>query len=343
MNASVYGESQILVSSACAVIICTKNRPRDLEITLSSLVNQSRLPGFLIVVDDSTGRETEDLLKTCPVTGRIGIRYIHTEHPHIGLPAARNTGINNVPDGTEIILFLDDDVTLEKDYIRIICQVFNENPDIEGVTGLITNGYHDRSTVTKLILAFAGLVNPALVPATLFTQKVTCTGEAMSPLFVKPGKSRIPAQWLSGCNMAYRSAVFSNGRKFDERMIRYALGEDLLFSHSLYLQGKILALAPAARLLHRVTPVGRLPSRSALMMKFAYRRYVVSRFSAGNPFERAFYVLFVAEWITASLILSIRYRKNLSYFREAVRAFRKVSPVISDIGKGSLEKFNSIL
>jgi hypothetical protein len=79
------------------------------------------------------------------------------------------------------------------------------------------------------------------------------------------------------------------------------------------------------------------------MMKFAYRRHLVSCFSAGNLFERAFYALFVAECFAASLILSIRYRKNLSYFWEAVEAFRKVSPALSDMKKGFLEKFNSSL
>ena len=60
--------------STCAVIICTKNRPRDLETTLVSLLAQSRLPGSLIVVDDSPDDETRELLETHPIAAVVTTR-----------------------------------------------------------------------------------------------------------------------------------------------------------------------------------------------------------------------------------------------------------------------------
>jgi GT2 family glycosyltransferase len=329
--------------SQCAVIICTKNRPFDLERTLFSLANQSQLPGSLIVVDDSTDNKTRDILDSHPIAALVATSYIHPEHSHAGLPAARNTGIRNLPKETEIVLFLDDDVTLEKEYLHSLCEVFESYSDLSGVSGFITNGYSDRSSPQKIFLAFAGIVNPVLVPSTLFMPRVTHTAEAMGPLFRKSGRSCVPAQWLSGCNMAYRIAIFSEGWHFDEKLVGYALGEDMIFSHSLHIRGKNLALVYTARLVHRSSPIGRLPSRSALVMRLGYRRYALMLFYGKSILEEWRFALFVAEFMTAALLLSILYRKNISYFRETVKAFCEVRPLLTDIKNGSLASLNQIL
>ena len=194
-------------------------------------------------------------------------------------------------------------MTLDNGYIHNICEVLNDNPDLSGISGLITNEYSDRFHPKKLFLAFVGLVNPVLVPATFFIPRVTRPAEAMGPLFLKSGASRVPAQWLSGCNMAYRTTIFSEGWRFDEQLTRYALGEDLIFSHMLYERGKKLALVYNARLMHRTSPVGRLPSHSALMMRFGYRRYAQTLFSGKSNLRSWYYHIFVAEFMAASFIL----------------------------------------
>jgi glycosyltransferase involved in cell wall biosynthesis len=328
---------------SCSVIICTKDRPRDLDLTLNSLLTQTHPPDFLIVVDDGKDEDTQELLKSHSLTRVVTTLYLRSLLPHTGLPSARNDGIRHLPANAEIVLFLDDDVTLENEYVYNLCKFFARNPQLSGVSGYITNGYNNRSFPEKMLLALIGLVNPVLVPAALFTPCVTHTAEAMGPLFRKGGKTHVPAQWLCGCNMAYRAAVFSEGWRFDEKLVRYALGEDLIFSHILHLHGKKLALVYNTKIQHRKSPVGRLPSGSALVMKQGYRRYAQMVFTGRSRLESCYFALFIIELFAASILLSLRYRKNLSYFWETVQSFRTVRPLLTDIESGSLETLNKLL
>jgi Predicted glycosyltransferases len=327
----------------CSIIICTKDRPRDLELTLSSLRSQTHPPDSLIVIDDSKDEKTCTLLQTHSFSKKIYTQYLHSLSAHSGLPAARNVGIQALPEGTDIVIFIDDDVILEKDYIQNLCEEFSKNPDLYGATGYITNGNSNRSFVVKVILTFMGLVNPVLIPSTLYNPTVTKTAEAMMPLFQKNGKTSVSAQWLSGCNMAYRVSVFSEGFRFDEKLIRYALGEDMIFSHMLHLQGKELALVYSAKIQHRCSSVGRLSSRKALVMKLGYRRYAQILFNGRSFLGSGYFGLFLIEVFIASFILSLKYRMDLSYFRETILAFKEVRPLIRELESGSLESLNNLL
>jgi glycosyltransferase involved in cell wall biosynthesis len=46
-----------------AVIICTKNRANDLDISLNSIFLQTLLPDILLIVDDSNNDATHQMIK----------------------------------------------------------------------------------------------------------------------------------------------------------------------------------------------------------------------------------------------------------------------------------------
>jgi GT2 family glycosyltransferase len=209
------------------VIIVTKDRPRSLALTTKSVMDQTLLPDQIITVDDS---------RNYP--------YPKTS----GIPAARNKGLKSAPPG--IILFIDDDVTLDKDYIKTISRYFKDHPEVDGVTGWIDTAYHRESPIKRLVRACIGSILPRLIPASLFIPTVS-EESALYPVFQKPYVDSVPAEWLSGCNMAYRSSVFDEGYRFDESLKGYALGEDREFSNRLYRDGKQLRLVYGARLIHR--------------------------------------------------------------------------------------------
>src|SRR5579872_6041870 len=110
-----------------SVIIPTKNRPHDLELTVQSLLRQTRWPDELILVDQSSEKS---FIKPIP----IQLRHIHD--PSIrGLTEARNAGMA-IANGS-IWLFLDDDVILEPTFIQELLAAYS--PDVTGVSGIITN------------------------------------------------------------------------------------------------------------------------------------------------------------------------------------------------------------
>lgn len=329
--------------SGVSIIICTKNRSADLDITLDSVFSQHILPDTLLIIDDGDAEDTRSILKKFESFKGIRVIHIHPETENTGLPAARNRGIRIMPDLTGIILFLDDDVTLEATYLETIQDLFLKNPDLRGASGFIKNIYHNRSLPVKILLLITGFILPNLVPVSLYGPRITRTAEALYPLFRKSRADTVPAQWLSGCNMAFRSTVFSEGYTFDEHLIRYAQGEDLLFSHRLYQDKRKLLLSYNAHLMHRISPVNRIPPFGRLVMMFGYRNYEISRFIHNRFLSSFWYAVFVMQYVLSSVIISIRDTKGLAPVKEVIRAYDVTREFEREIRAGNPDRFNNFL
>jgi glycosyltransferase involved in cell wall biosynthesis len=323
-----------------SIIICTKNRARDLDTTLKSVFNQFNLPDSVIIVDDSHNFECNIILKKYESLSSVKCIYVHSYPPNSGLPAARNCGIKKIPENTDIILFLDDDVTLERNYLQSIGEIFTKHPEISGAGGIIKSGYYTQPLYIKIILCMVGWIIPTLVQATFYYPTVSRTADAMSPLFLKKNKESVHAQWLSGCNMAYRSKIFWDGNIFDEHLVGYSLGEDMIFSHLLYKKGHQFAFSYKAQLTHRISQENRIPSNRFILLKIGYRLYAITLFSGNGIRGSLYYSIFVLRLILSSLILSLRYKENIGYAKQTLNAFKKVRPFERDIRDKKIQKFN---
>ena len=115
-----------------SVIIPTRNRPEELYNCLKSISSQTHLPQEVIVVDSSEDKIKEEVQKVTSHFPSLNIRYLHTSP---GLPHQKNVGVRN--SHGEIVLFLDDDVLIEKNFIEEILKVFATFPwqEIGGVMG----------------------------------------------------------------------------------------------------------------------------------------------------------------------------------------------------------------
>jgi glucosyl-dolichyl phosphate glucuronosyltransferase len=311
-----------------SIIICTKNRPRDLETTLGSICLQSFQPNYLVVVDDSSDNETKKIIDEYS-----DIIYFHPQIRNSGLPAARNAGLRYVPEDTDIVLFLDDDVTLNKNYLLEIVKKFENSPDIYGITGNIQTTYQCSPLWKKAIYAIIGFILPQLVPVSINSCRVTKSSVATMPLFCNDTKGSV--EWLSGCNMAYRHSVFKQGARFDETLIGYAICEDLLFSHKLYLSGKRIWMENRALLKHRCSEESRTDSMKMLAMTFAYRRYVIDSITDNKILSKLYYIWFCITFIESAYILCAVGKRNAEYVSSCLAAKRYVSsePNISKINK----------
>ncbi len=127
---NVEKEQQLKIS----VIIPTLNRPNDMARLLPSIVNQTRLPDELIIVDqsvdDKTKNSTYKLLKNSP----LKLKYIH-DSSFQGLVKAKSIGVKFSTG--DIVCFLDDDTILDKDYFLQILQGFTDKKDMLGCSGLV--------------------------------------------------------------------------------------------------------------------------------------------------------------------------------------------------------------
>lgn len=94
--------------AAVTVCICTRNRPRDLEHALASVMGAIPAPNAVVVSDDSTDDRTREMVGHYP-----GVTYV--AGPRAGLGANRNAALAVV--GTSHVAFLDDDACWRNDHL----------------------------------------------------------------------------------------------------------------------------------------------------------------------------------------------------------------------------------
>ena len=164
------------------------------------------------------------------------LRYEHT--PGLsGLTAARNHAIPLA--SSDIVLFLDDDVELDEAYIRVLCEVFEDDAKgrIGGAGGLITNFPSTISLGQRLRSWF------------FYRGPFGVERDLLAFHFHPPDRPR-RALRLHGC-AAFRRRVLEHFR-FDQAYSGYAFGEDRDLSVQVSRQFE-LWWVPAARLIHKKT------------------------------------------------------------------------------------------
>ncbi len=227
-----------------SIIIPTYNRPEELQNCLASILEQTVLPGELIIVDDGN-------LEQIPLAGKLAkasIKVLYHKKDTPGLTASRNVGIGLATGG--IIFFLDDDVVLYPHYTEKILALFGDDPshEIGGVGGLIANTkpftlkrklFHHLERLFLL----SGKIEGRVLPSG-FCVDYGETGNQIDEI--------VEVDFLPGGVSAYRKQVFESF-SFSEDFIGYGQGEDKDFSFRVAQKYKLL-IAPEAKLLHLESP-----------------------------------------------------------------------------------------
>lgn len=233
-------------SISVSVIIPTRNRPRDLELTIRTVFWQTLLPQELIIVDqsvDDEGRQRiERLYAAAPEALRchVRIRYIHNTGISGGAQA-RNVGMQVAENS--IWLFLDDDVVLEPSFLEELVAPYAQDPEVVGVSGIITN-YSRPSLVTRIWRA-------VFMRGPFYDTRQLVYWNAANLRESAP----IEVDRFGGGLMSFRASAVRNCR-FDENLSGVSDGEDVDFCSRL---GAVkLLISPRARLVHNQSPRGRL-------------------------------------------------------------------------------------
>jgi GT2 family glycosyltransferase len=115
------------------VVLCTRNRPRSVMVTLRGLASMHYASYEVVVVDNAPSSDAtrEAILREFGDDPRI--RYVC--EPRRGTSCARNRGIKEAR--ADIIAFTDDDVKVDPWWLHGIMKGFRAAPDVACVTGLI--------------------------------------------------------------------------------------------------------------------------------------------------------------------------------------------------------------
>ncbi len=139
-------------SDNISIILPTINRSKTLNNTLKSISNQNYYVNDIIIVDQSSDDKTYKLylnFKQIFNKKNINISYYHITDKSAS--KARNYGISKSVG--DIIFFIDDDVILDKTYIKEIMELYKRNSYAVGIQGIIydfKNGYGILNQKEKL-------------------------------------------------------------------------------------------------------------------------------------------------------------------------------------------------
>ena len=213
-----------------SLIICTRDRPKELARCLASLPGQTRAPDEIVVVDNaSLTRETEDVCK------RAGVLYVREPRP--GLDIARNTGALN--SNGDIVVYTDDDIVLHPRWLERLVAAFDQ-ANVWAVTGLV-------------------LPAELATPAQWHFERFWGFGRGFertdfgADFLEAHGRHGCPT-WLigAGASMAFRRAMLADVGLFDERLDVGAAGcsGDSEIWHRILCAGGICRYEPSAVAFH---------------------------------------------------------------------------------------------
>ncbi|MFX1671479.1 glycosyltransferase family 2 protein [Paraburkholderia sp. A2WS-5] len=171
-----------------------------------------------------------------------------------GLTVQRNTALNHVPDGFDVVIFLDDDFLMHCAWISQILTTLDSDPSIACVTGtLLADGIHGPG------LSFEQ-GRDILARTSAIPEKLTA----------------VPTAGPYGCNMAFRASGIA-GLRFDERLVLYGWQEDRDFGGQIRNRGGRVVRTNTAVGVHLGTKGGRVSGRKLGYSQVVNPLYLVSR------------------------------------------------------------------
>jgi len=311
-----------------SVIIPTYEGAKTLKYCLNSILYQTVKPLEVIIVDDSVTDDVRQLVYEVKDKFKeegIELVYLNRRNKKYRSAArARNEGAK-VARG-DILLFVDDDVILNKRYLESVLEVFRTKSKALGVQGLITN-FPEPSPLKR---AFCKVFR-------LGTSEPDRSGWLIYPY---PLTKVIRCCWLSGSNMAVRREVFKF-LKFDENLLFYSYGEDILFSWTLSSLGGRLYATPKAKvfLINRSVRESLNPKARELILT-AYRAYLWIRIKRSGLRSLVELTWSLLGWLLAGLIESFRKR---GVFPWRLRATMLVLKELKELTNLRLDALNGII
>jgi len=258
---------------AYSIIVCTIDNTSGLMDFIKSLLVQRYLPEDLIIVHGKPRGSIKD--RVLAALQGSGIQLVYATCPP-GLVYQRNLGLELCK--SELVLFFDDDVLLENNYIRNLLGIFrgDANHQIGGVTGLIKNmPYSPRLArfFKRFFMLYTGYGDGKMYPSGM-------------PSFLSPESKECRTQFFAGCLMAFRMEAI-RGMKFDENLYPYWWGDDFEFCFRVSQRSKLIQTIKS-RLSHKGSSVNKQSFRRFWRMQVVNHWYIFRKYR--QWYEFPFYV-----------------------------------------------------
>jgi glycosyltransferase involved in cell wall biosynthesis len=222
------------------VVITTYNRAKLLADTLLSLADQQVSPAVrweVIVVDNNSRDETEDVVRRCSETTSLRIRHVF--EPRQGQSFARNRGIE-AAEGA-VILFTDDDIIPNPDWVSAMLRAIDAD-DCEGAGG-------------KVLPLWEGEVPSWLSGRSDLLSWLALVDSDEACMLDYP---LVASRRIVGASMGFRRSVFQEFGRFPtnlgHRGRRMYGGEEVELINRILLKGRRIRYDPSIVVRHRIGP-----------------------------------------------------------------------------------------
>ncbi len=256
------------------LIICTRNRPAELERCLASVRTQTRVPTHTTIVDSSDGDASATVVAAFRDRWPDG-HVIERVESTPGLVHQRLVGLRATHE--PIVHYIDDDTVLEPGYIEGILATFaaDGTEEIGGVGGYVTDQPPHRYRRIDEWLGLDSRREGVVLPS----------GRNVR-IYTEPAHD-VDVDWVPGCAMSYRRTVLE-AEPPDERVGRNRNGEDVQLSYRVRQRWR-LVVTPKARLAHLTSDVERRGIEALTTVELVSRWERVHA-GTGRLSERAFWV-----------------------------------------------------
>jgi len=257
-----------------SIIVCTLHNVEGLEKLIVSINQQTLKPNELIIVHGDANKKTEENIrkKIIPIiqSKLMTFKYIKTVR---SLVIQRNIGIDNA--FGDIIIFLDDDVILEREYLFYLLEAYKLKwaKDLGGVQGTIieknkNNNLWQAKEFLKKIFLLGGCV----------TGK-GCLLPSVNASFCRNPKTIKKVEIFNGCMMSFKREILLKNR-FDYNFKELWACDDIELSYRISQQYQLYQ-TPFAQLHHVQSSLG-YEGHKKIARMLVFNRFYVFRLYFSN-------------------------------------------------------------
>jgi GT2 family glycosyltransferase len=277
-----------------SIVICTRSRPNDLIRCVSSIAKQSlpMLSMEIVLMDDGelTISQFLEISQLIELTS-IDLRYHKKLQPGLLISRMESLAVTSY----ELLLFLDDDVELDANYLLHLVQTYQDHEDVSGIGGrdrLIQRASLVWRLYGRLFLYSSGV-----------SGKLSASGYGGSMSDWSGMKYNFCTDFLLGCNMSFRKSAL-NGLEAVDWLQSYSLGEDLYLSYIAKQTGKLL-VCPQLTVKHHQSVASRDKDEQVAYMEIVNHYYLLQLKNATS--RQYMYQL----WTALGLMVRAVLKKNL--------------------------------
>lgn len=257
-----------------SVVIPTKDRPEDLARCMESILRQILLPDEIIIVDASTQARALNYNNMFKQDKMVKIVSLHTR---AGLTYQRNVGVK--ASTGNIVFFFDDDVILERYFIKEIMNVFNSDikKKVAGVCGrVIRPQKQDRKSRKSAFARVRKVMHKVFANIFILTKNGDGTFRVSGfPTSYYTNNKVKKVEFLPGGLTAWRRSILQQ-ISFDEALKGSAILEDEDFSYRVS-RSYVNMYTPHAEILHNTSPIMRGNRRTRAKMRMKNRYYLFKK------------------------------------------------------------------